>query len=403
MGRLLYKLTGERRFTIAEEDCAKLLSLIGKKKLWVYGDKRDSGNYSFYAGAKDAKAIIYMCRNNCIPVEASPLLGIPGFILKYKKRYGIFIGAVVFVLAVFFSKYFIWDFEVRGNESISDDAILAGLEELGCTYGSFIPGIDFEMLANEFLLESDDISWISVNMRSSLAVVEVLERKKGEPAVQNNENKYANITATEDAEIFLPEISAGKSVVAPGDVVKKGELLATGVINVGEDGVRYEYANGSVLGKVYREINIDVPLSGEKKVYTGRKCENKFVKIFGKTKNLFGNGGIDYIKYDKIEERKQLSFFDTVTVPVWLGVTSYAEYEYQPCEFTEDEAAAMAKTELSECINGLLSEGEIVSMETAEETDENGCRINCRLYLIKDIAGLSEFTVSDNSVKGVTE
>lgn len=146
------------------------------------------------------------------PVETSPLLGIPGFILKYKKRYGIFIGAAVFVLAVFFSKYFIWDFEVRGNENISDDAILAGLEELGCTYGSFIPGIDFEMLANDFLLESDDISWISVNMRSSLAVVEVLERKKGEPAVQNNENKYANITATEDAEIFLPEISAGKAL-----------------------------------------------------------------------------------------------------------------------------------------------------------------------------------------------
>ncbi len=83
-------------------------------------------------------------------------------------------------------------------------------------------------------------------MRSSLAVVEVAERKKGEKSVAPPRGTYANLTASEDAEIILPEINSGKSTVSVGETVRKGELLASGAITVGENGIRYEYASGEV-------------------------------------------------------------------------------------------------------------------------------------------------------------
>lgn len=106
MGRLLYKLTGERRFTIAEEDCAKLLSLIGKEKLWIYGDKRDGGNFSFYAGAKDAKTVLYICRNNCIPCRNVSASRDTGLYSEIQKRYGIFIGCSGFRISCIFLEIF---------------------------------------------------------------------------------------------------------------------------------------------------------------------------------------------------------------------------------------------------------------------------------------------------------
>lgn len=403
MGRLLSKIIGEYRFTVAEEMYVPLLNVVREESIWIYSTKAKDDEVTFFASVKDSKKLLAVCNERQICIKISRLLGLPGFFLKYRRRYGAFAGAALFVISVFMSRYFIWDFKIVGNESIPDDIIIAGLEDLGCTYGSFIPAMDFEMIANDFLLESDDIAWISVNMKSSLAVVEVLERKKGEPlSVVTSEGTYANITSSEDAEIILPEINSGKSVVHPGDTVKSGALLATGVISVGEDGVRYEYASGKVLGKVYREIQVSVPLNGEKKVYTGRSRSNKFVKIFGKTKNLFGNSSIDYTKYDKIEEEKQLTFFGSVTVPVWLGNTVFSEYSHERCEYTESEAKTMAKIEFSDMLDELLEEGEIVSMETEEGLADGEYRITCRIYLIKDIAVLSEFTVSDNTVKGVT-
>lgn len=403
MGKLLSKILGEYRFTLAEEEYVAILNIVRENNIWIYSTKAKDCKVSFSASAKDSKRLLDACEKNNICVSISSLKGLPGFFRKHRRRYGAFLGAVLFTLSVFMSRYFIWDLKVVGNEKVSDDVIIAGLEELGCTYGSFIPAMDFEMICNDFLLNSDDVAWISVNMKSSLAVVEVLERKKGEPQfIASSEGTYANLTSSEDAEIILPEINSGKSVVMPGDTVKSGALLATGVINVGEDGVRYEYASGKVLGKVYREIEVSVPLSGVEKVYTGNVRNNKFVKIFGKTKNLFGNSSIDYTKYDKIDVEKQLTFFGLVTVPVWFGNELFSEYDYKTCEYTEAQARSMAKIEFSDELDELLCEGEIVSMETEEGLFDDEYRIVSRIYMIKDIAVLSEFTVSDSSVKGVT-
>ena len=45
---------------------------------------------------------------------------------------------------------------------------------------------------------------------------------------------------------------------------------------------------------------VAVPLEGTRKVYTGEETERKTVKIFGKSKNLFSNGGNPYAEYDTI-------------------------------------------------------------------------------------------------------
>ena len=105
-------------------------------------------------------------------------------------------------------------------------------------------------------------------------------------------------------------------------------------------------------------------------------------------------------KYDKIEKNSQLTFFGSVKVPIWLNVQTDAEYEYRPKILTESEAAEKAKIAFSDSVRELLEEGEIVSSETEEKLEDGVYRMTGKIYIIKNIAVCSEFTVNDGEMKG---
>jgi len=51
-------------------------------------------------------------------------------------------------------------------------------------------------------------------------------------------------------------------------------------------------------------------------------------------------------------------------------------------------------------VRELLEEGEIVSSETEEKLEDGVYRMTGRIYMIKNIAVCSEFTVNDGETKG---
>ena len=393
ISRIIGKLTGERLISCEGEARTEFVNLIGQCDAPVYAVKYYGKAFSCRLTNRAAKRLFCECKARGIEVEMSPLLGLFGLLYRYRKRYGLFLGALLMALATFISRYFIWDMRVVGNEDVPASQIIAELEELGCAPGAYIPSLDFKMIANDYLLKSEDIAWISVNMRSSVANVEVLERKKPftdvDPERRTGEGG-ANLIATEDAQIVRATITSGQRIVSPGDIVRQGELLAAGEITMRDGSVRYEYAFGEVLGKVYREINIEIPVEGEKKVYTGRENERKIVKIFGKSKNLFGNGGIEYSEYDKIYKEEQLSVFGSVTLPVTVITETDKEYLTEPCAYTQREVEQIAKREFRDELDALLSQGEIASIERNDSFDGEYFRIVGKIYLIKNVAQVSE-------------
>ena len=46
--------------------------------------------------------------------------GLPIFLLKYKKRYGIAAGAMIFFLINFFAPMYVWDIRVSGNSTMTE-------------------------------------------------------------------------------------------------------------------------------------------------------------------------------------------------------------------------------------------------------------------------------------------
>ncbi len=328
-----------------------------------------------------------------IEYEKSDVKGIPFYLRFFVSRPGIGLGMIIFFTVMWLSGKTVWKINVEGNEKYSDEYIVNQLEELGFGYGTYIPSVDFDQMHSEYLAKFSEISWISVNMNGTYANVQVREKRLGE-RVNHEDGGYANIIASEDGVIAHEETSSGIPLIKQGDVVRKGELLVSGVVPLRNGGHRYSYAESKVYAYVPRYLEVEVPFKTTEKVYTGESFTKKTVKIFKKSINLSINSGFEYTTYDKIIRSRRISVFDSIPLPVWIDETEYREYYYVEKTLTKDAAVSAALAELRDRLDSILEEAEITSISFAYEISENRFIIKCDLTCIADISEIVEFTVN---------
>ena len=101
-------------------------------------------------------------------------------------------------------------------------------------------------------------------------------------------------------------------VVKAGQTVTEGQLLVSGVVDVGrnEDGrfvlVR---SRAKVFAKTNRTLEVVVPYETVKRTVVGREIIKKSLKFFGKTIKLTENSSILPEGCDIIEENRRIVLF----------------------------------------------------------------------------------------------
>ena len=195
--------------------------------------------------------------------------GIPQILSRYKYRYGIAIGMLLAAALIFLSHRFVWDIEVTGNESITTSEICEALKAYGLGVGSYIPSINTDRIENEFLLDSERVSWISVNLIGTVARVQIREYVGATD--EQTSTKPANLVASKSGIIQEVKVYNGYVVVASGRHVNKGELLVSGLYDSQTLGFRYTRAEGSVMAKTVSEYYVEIPYEYEATVYTGEE------------------------------------------------------------------------------------------------------------------------------------
>lgn len=320
--------------------------------------------------------------------------GLLPFLMRYRKRWGIAAGALIFVFLTALSSNVIWSVDVTGNKEISDKYITDILAELGCKPGAFYSSVDFDTLHNRFLMESDGIGWISVNMNGTHANVEVRETSDG---VRDPDTAFYNLVASEDGQIERIAAIEGKPQVKISETVEKGQLLVSGVFSREEGGIRLESASGSIFAKVTRDFSVSVPLKKEHKKYTGEKTKQKSVTFFSFDINLFTNSSIPYSFYDTIVSEKKLCLFDTVELPVVVSTKEYREYENVPLTLTKDEAQNEAMRLYRQKLRETLGSAQLLSKSTDIVFNEDACTVSCSIYCLADIAKAVPFEISNEN------
>lgn len=397
--KLMRWFEGSRDYRILPEQSEHAVRMLSRAGLKYRKLRMSDDGLSFTLPGGDCKKAEQILKERSIDFEIVGERGIVHLVKKYRKRIGIPVGALLFCAVLFLSEQFVWTLEVDGNNTVPADEILAGLDGLGCGVGSYIPGIDVARLCDEYLLSDPRLSWISVNIRGTSVNVAVREAEIPETFVP--ENTPYNLVASEDGFVEYVEILRGTPMVEEGALVRKGELLASGIEEL-KNGLHLVHASGTVTAAVRRSIRVEIPLEDRIKEPTGREYSCKTLNIFGISVEFFDNtenisSEYDKIEYDKAEKERYLCFFNAVEVPISVHETVWREYAAVPVSRTENEARTEAYRQLREKCDAVLADCELVSREVREGLADGVFVIECELTVIKNIAEELPIYTSDGS------
>lgn len=197
------------------------------------------------------------------------------WIKRLKKRKFFVFGFAIFLFLLFFFSSFIWSVKIEGLESIPTKHILFILQKEGIYPGQLKVGIpNTEQLQRKLLKQLPEASWVGVRLEGTRIIVTVAEKKKIDKIYEKNTaHRPVHLVAKKDALIMDMRITSGNPVVEVNDMVKKGQLLVSGTYGdptSPEKGLVVG-ARGIVLGEVWYESEVAVPLRYIQNEYTGEK------------------------------------------------------------------------------------------------------------------------------------
>ncbi len=234
--------TGWRRVRVTNESSAKVFDSLYRKGISFDGEKRFSDGIEFRLSEREYKEVCESLEN-CAVSEVHGLPYVAGFVLV---RPMVAVGILMFYLWMSYSSQLIWDVRVEGNTKTDTGEITEMLADLGCGIGDRYTKINFNKLHADYSAMQHDIAWLSVFMNGSVAEVQVRELYRNEREKHEN-GTYANIVADCDGVVEEVNVIEGQAAVFPGQLVRKGQVLISGVVE-GKDGeFRYEYAEGEVI------------------------------------------------------------------------------------------------------------------------------------------------------------
>lgn len=332
----LNRLQGQVWIQVEASFPERVLNLCGARG-WAFWDLawKDDGGFTCRMSRRDFRALrasadVLNCRLTVIRKE-----GAPYFLLRFRRRYVLLAGLAVCALTMLCGSFFIWDFQVQGNQTVPEERILRALEENDVRIGTFAFSVDPERLRNHILLDIPELSWLTVNVSGCRAVVEVRERKM--PPERVDQRTPTNVVARRAGLVLEVQGLGGVNCVLPGTSVEEGQLLISGVEDTDTVGARILAGRGTVIARTWHHLTTEIPLTQRKPTETGRKKTGWSV-VFGTHRvKFFRNSSIEGAEYDKITTRHPCTFLG-LRLPVTIVSETYRFYDAP--ETAVDEKAA---------------------------------------------------------------
>ena len=342
---LVNRLRGQVR---VRAECAfpeRVLNLCGAQDLAFWDLEWESPTaFTCRLSRRDWKRLREAGKNLDCTFDLVGLEGAPYFLLRFRHRQTLLMGLVGCALGLFLGSFFIWEFQVEGNETVPTERILRALEKNGVRLGTFGLSLDGEDIRNHMLLDVPELSWIAVNVSGCRAEVQVRERTV--PPAMVDRREPCNLVARRAGLVKKVQTIGGVACVVPGSAVTEGQILISGVEDTDTVGARVLAGLGKVEARTWYGLTASMPLMALEKQYTGKEKTGVSL-IFGSRRiKFFSNSSIDGAEYDKITSRYPLNLLG-VPLPVTVVVEKWRFYEAVPTARTAAEAEKAAEAILT--------------------------------------------------------
>lgn len=387
--KVINYLSGYHKVKVESSYAERVINQLMRNNINYWELRREeSGELVFFISHKEYKLLSDIIDKNSCKVYDVYVKGLPFVLKRYRKRYGMIAGFAVFLAVLNVSSLFIWDIKVVSKTDLSHEQIISNLNELGCGVGTYIPAVDFDELCYKYVQTYEDCGWISVNVKGTTAEVELRPRVK---APEKDESP-CNLVAAYDGMIEEFAIFKGKSHISVGSVVKKGDLLVSGIVEDKNGSLRIVRSSGVVYAKTNHTFEVVVPYEHKEKVYKDNSVKKRSILFFGREFKLFLKKFEPNEKYEANTDISGLVLFGVIKLPMSLKTEIYREITYASATYSEEEAAEIADEQMDTMISEKLGNADILSITTSEEKTENEYILKCNIDCIMDIAAENKIT-----------
>jgi len=324
----------------------RFLNMATYRGIYIWDVERTPEGVHISVSIKGFRRLMGCSRKTKCRTKIISKRGIPFIAHRYRKRKFLLGGILFFVLMLFALSSFVWRVEIVGGEDIAHETILTFLDEQGLRTGTFKHRIDTRSLARELLNEFPELSWADIHTRGTRTTVMITESLPPQPIIDRQ--TPAHVVAAHDGLITGIATSSGAPLVRQNDIVRQGEMLVSGMLELGVDTgnptTMYVHAYAEVWARRYHPIEFAIPLTYTEKVYTGRTTTHRSLELLfaGNIRVNLPRGGISFESYDRMTTHHQPGVGGDYPLPFILVTEIYSEFTPTQRSRTIEEAREMA-------------------------------------------------------------
>lgn len=298
--------------------------------------------------------------------------GFPFLFMRMKRRKLFVVGILLFILMIYAMSSVVWRVEVEGNERIPSHQILGYAQEAGVYPGQWKRWLpDRESVQHRLLEQLPQTSWVGFRLEGTRAIITVVEKQEIDEQEKKDKSGPVDLVAGRNGMIYDMRIEQGRPMVEVNDVVKKGQILVSGMYGEPEEESEEKTdsqeqghiigAKGKVLGEVWYESEVVVPLVKERKVYTGNRSRAIYPYVGSKIVRIPFLYPVSYKKYETVQ-RTQVLHLGKRSLPFGWVEEERLEMKWVRQELSRSEAIALGRERArSDLLAKIGPEGKIIA------------------------------------------
>ena len=259
--------------------------------------------------------------------------GFPLFFKKLWSRKGLCAGILLCIIFLYVLSGLVWQIDVVGNSTVSDDDILLALQQNGVHLGCYIKNLSLKSISKKLVVQCPQVARAAIHYSGSRVVVDIDERRVAQPG---EEEIPANVVAAQNGKVVSITPRSGHAQVVAGDYVYKGQLLITGVYEDYWQKSHLVRAEGEVLAAVEQQISFYIPKQAQAAVVSNTK-NGYGLLLLNRQFLLWGQPG-------EVQSSKDLLLnIYPFVFPIGFTVTTGYDVTYKKVELTADQAKDRAE------------------------------------------------------------
>lgn len=396
---------GYVKVRISGDSKERFLNMCRMKKfrIWNLREQKETSAIVMCMAGRDLLESKNAIRKSGVKVVVLEKSGLPFFAKKLVTR-AVFVGGIVFcAVFLFVMMQKIWCIQVNGNRKVTDDEMIAFLNDQEIQIGSSINHISYEKLEAQIREHFTDITWTSVVRKGTTLIIRVKENDfHNEASVYEDDT---DLISEYDGVILSMVVRKGVPLVKIGDTVSKGDILVQGAVPVYDENSqisKYQYchAQADILIQTSEHYEETISRIHDVRMY-GKKVTRYEVGVGSHSIELGFSGESNQVLTKK--NIHQLVLFEYLYFPVYLNVLEEIPYEIIEETYTEEEAEQILRDHLEKYLN-ILSEKGVQIVQKNVKIVKNGMSMQISADLILNrSAGISEKTTVELIENGETD